>query len=176
MRKAVFLDRDGTINEDVGYLFAGERLKFIPRAIEGMLALQNRFDLFVVTNQTGIGEKIFTIQDYQHFERQLKALLAAHGVDIRCTYCCPHLKEDACICRKPSPHFLREAVEEFNIDLAGSYVIGDHPHDIEMGKSAGTKTVYVLSGHGEKHREEMACSPNYVAKDLYAASLWILDQ
>lgn len=174
MRKAVFLDRDGTINEDVGHLFSWERLKFVPRAVEGLLALQNQFDLFVVTNQTGIGQKVFSIQEYQNFEWLFKTLLAAHGIDIRQTYCCPHIKSDDCVCRKPSPHFLMEAVKQFNIDLAGSCVVGDHPHDIEMGKSAGTKTIYVLSGHGEKHRDELKTSPDFIAKDLYEASMWIL--
>jgi len=176
MKPVVFLDRDGTINEDVGYLFTWERLKFVPRAIEAMLLMQNRFDLFVITNQTGIGERVFTMQEYQNFEGLFKTLLAAHGVEIKKTYCCPHLKAEGCLCLKPGTYFLMEAAKEYGIDLSASYAIGDHPHDIEMGKNAGIKTVYVLSGHGLKHRSELTVQPDYIANDLYDASGWILAQ
>jgi len=174
MRRAVFLDRDGTINEDVGYLFSLDKLKFIPRAIDGLLSLQNKFDLFIVTNQSGIGEGVAALQDYKNFEGLFNISLAAQGINIKYTYCCSHSKSVGCICHKPSPYFLMEAAKQFGLDLAESYVVGDHPHDIEMGKSAGTKTIYVLSGHGIKHCEELGICPDYIAKDLYEASVWIL--
>lgn len=174
MAKAIFLDRDGTINEDVGDLFLEDKLVFIPRAIEALKLLQERFALFIVTNQPGIGKNVFNEKEYSVFNNNFHSILRKEGVKIIKTYHCPHKNKDNCICHKPKTYFMKQAEKEYGIDLTGSYVVGDHPHDIEMGSCAGAKTVYLLSGHGNKHRNEMLIQPDRISEDLYGASKWIL--
>jgi len=173
MNRAAFLDRDGTINEDVGDLWTRENLVFIPGALDAMKKLAVHFDLFIVTNQSGIGKKIFSEEEYQRFNDYYIGLLSAEGVRIREVYHCPHRKEDACACHKPNPYFLEQAAQAYGVDLKRSYVIGDHPHDIEMGQAVGAGAVYVLTGHGRKHRRELSVIPDCIADDLYQAAVWI---
>lgn len=173
MKRAIFLDRDGTINEDVGDLYSRDKLIFIPRAIDALKMLAGGFRLFIVTNQSGIGKKVFTEKEFQSFNHYYIGLLHDQGVRIRRVYHCPHLKEDACVCHKPSPYFLRLAEKTYEIDLRKSFVVGDHPHDIEMAHAVGAGSVYVLTGHGRKHRHEMSVMPDFIADDLYAAAVWI---
>ena len=176
MNRAIFLDRDGTINEDVGYFCSPDKLKFIPRAIEALRMLQDDFLLFIVTNQSGIGKNIFSKEEFQQFNEYFMALLKNEGINIKCIYYCPHAKEEGCICHKPKPYFLRRAENEYDIDLKGSYVIGDHPHDIEMAHRVGAGSVYLLTGHGTKHKQELGASPSpdFIANDIYEAAVWIM--
>jgi len=174
MRRAAFLDRDGTINEDVGYICSMDQFRLIPKAIDALRLLQKDFDLFIVTNQSGVGRKIFSEQDLIVFNEQVETFLYKRGVNIKKTYYCPHLKEDGCRCHKPSPFFLNEVANEYEIDLKRSVVVGDHPHDAAMGAAVGASSVYVLTGHGEKHRNELKMQPDLVAKDLYQSVNWIL--
>lgn len=174
MQKAVFLDRDGTINEDVGDFCSLDKLLFIDGSIEALKILQqNGFLLIIITNQTGINKKIFSEEEFLNFNRQYLKILSSYGVDIKEVYYCPHLKEENCDCRKPKPYFIERATEECNIDLKNSYAIGDHPHDVEMGQFYGIKTIYLLTGHGQKHLSELKIKPDYIAKNLYEATLWI---
>ncbi len=173
-RPAVFLDRDGTINEDVGDLYLPERLRFISGAIEALRLLQGKFLLFIITNQTGIGEGRFTEEQYRQFNRYFTRLLAREGIVFSGVYHCPHTNADRCPCKKPSTHFVDRASEEFRIDISASYVIGDHPHDVEMGRRAGAGTVYLLTGHGRKHFSELTFSPDYTAADILDAARWII--
>jgi D-glycero-D-manno-heptose 1,7-bisphosphate phosphatase len=174
MKRAVFLDRDGTINEDVGDLFEIERVAFIPGAIDALRMLAGKFDLFIITNQSGIGKGVFDLDRYHSFEREYNRLLKRQGIDIIETYCCPHRKDQPCICRKPSPHFMTVAAEKYGLDLPRSFAIGDHPHDVEMALGAGSKGVYLLTGHGRKHRGELAAMPHHITDDLLMAATWIL--
>lgn len=173
MKKAVFLDRDGTINEDVGYFCSIDQFHLIPKATDALKILQKDFDLFIVTNQSGVARKIFSEADLILFNRQVEDLLAENGITIKKTYYCPHLPADRCYCHKPSSYFLKEAAKEYNIDLKQSFVIGDHPHDVEMAIDVGAKSVYVITGHGEKHRSELKRQPNYIAENVFAATEWI---
>ncbi len=173
MKRAVFLDRDGTINEDVGDLYEIERVAFIPGALDALKMLGRRFSLFIVTNQSGIGKGVFDLETYHSFERDYSSLLSGEGIDIVETYCCPHRRDEPCICRKPSTHFMELASERHGIDLARSFVIGDHPHDVEMGLGAGARAIYLLTGHGMKHRSELVVVPHHVADDLAGAAVWI---
>ncbi len=175
MHKAVFLDRDGTINEDVGYFCSADKLIFIPRAIKALGILQERFQLFIITNQSGIGKNIFSEEDFIQFNSCFNSILKNNGINIRHVYYCPHTKEDNCICHKPSTYFLKRAKAEYNIDFVNSYIVGDHPHDIEMAKKVGAKSVYLLTGHGEKHRNELLIKPEFIATDLYKATIWIME-
>ncbi|MFH1684481.1 MAG: HAD family hydrolase [Candidatus Margulisiibacteriota bacterium] len=174
IHRAIFLDRDGTINEDVGDLFSIEKLRFIPHAIEALKILQEEFLLFIVTNQSGIGKNIFSQEEFVRFNKHFNYLLNKEGVIIKKTYYCPHIKEEDCACRKPKPYFLKEADQEYNIDLTNSYVLGDHPHDIEMAQAVGANAIYLLTGHGKKHKKELSAKPDLVANDLYEAAVWIM--
>lgn len=173
MNRALFLDRDGTINEDVGNLYSEDKLIFIPRAIEALRILQKRFLLFIVTNQSGIGSNIFSEADFRGFTGSFDRLLKREGITVRHTYYCPHKKEDSCICRKPSPYFLKEAQRQYKIDTGNSFVIGDHPHDIEMAHKVDAKSIYLLTGHGQKHRKELVLAPDFIADNLYEAVSYI---
>lgn len=174
MPSAIFLDRDGTINEDVGDLFSPDRLVFIPRAIEALKILQQRFILFIVTNQSGIGKNAFSEETFLQFNEYFIQLLNNQGISIKQIFYCPHTKEDNCICRKPNQYFIREAEKRYGIDLRSSYVIGDHPHDAEMAYTVGASSVYLLTGHGKKHLQELTINPNFIANDIFQASLWIM--
>lgn len=172
-RKAVFLDRDGTINQDVGYLYREKDLAFIPRAIDAMKMLQKDFMLFIITNQQGISQGVFSEKDFLSFNEGFLDILKQKGVEIKEVYYCPHTKEDNCRCRKPKTFFIEEAGEEYCLDLKNSYMIGDHSSDIEVSLYLDIKTVYLLSGHGRKHADELKGKPDYIAEDLYRAALWI---
>ncbi|MFH1580688.1 MAG: HAD family hydrolase [Pseudomonadota bacterium] len=173
MKKAIFLDRDGTINEDVGYFCSMEKFRLIPKALDALKSLQKYFDLFIVTNQSGVARKIFSEADLISFNGEIEKFLFEKGISIKKTYYCPHLPEDLCHCHKPSPYFLKETSKEYDIDLKQSFVIGDHPHDVEMAGAVGAKSAYVLTGHGEKHRDELKIQPDYLAADIFQATNWI---
>ncbi len=174
MNRAIFLDRDGTINEDVGPLFIPDKLRFIPGAFEALRSLQERYLLFIVTNQSAIGNKLFHLEEFQEFDKYFQGQLKENGIHITHTYCCPHAKEDGCLCYKPNTYFLQMAMREYNVALNQSYAVGDHPHDVELGCRVGAGTVYLLTGHGRKHQEELTVKPDFIADDLAAAAEWIL--
>lgn len=175
MCKAVFLDRDGTINEDVGDFCSPDKLVFIPRAFEALRMLQKGYLLFIITNQSGIGKGFFSENDLLQFNAEFYAVLKNEGISIKQIYYCPHTKETNCPCRKPSPYFLKMAKKDCDINLKNSFVIGDHPHDIEMAHKVGAGSVYLLTGHGRKHQQELSVKPNFIASDIYEAVVWILN-
>jgi histidinol-phosphate phosphatase family protein len=176
MKKAIFLDRDGTINKDVGYFCSRDQLKFIPKSLDALKILQKDYTLFIVTNQSGVARGHFTEEELIKFNKEFEDILSQEGIAIEKTYYCPHMgDEDHCRCHKPSTLFLDQAREEYNIDLKSSFVIGDHPHDVEFGHRVGAKGIYVLTGHGKKHREDLVNikPPDLIANNLYEATLWI---
>ncbi len=97
-----------------------------------------------------------------------------HNINIEKTYFCPHTPEENCSCRKPGLKLIKQAEEEFKIDLKSSFVIGDHPNDIKLGKNANCKTVYLLTGHGEKHKNDLKIKPDFIANNIVEAAKWIL--
>ncbi len=171
MTKAVFVDRDGTIVEDKGHVYKIEDLKLLPNSIKG-LKLLNKFKLFIITNQSGIGRGIYTVQDFINFNSHLLRELKKQGIEIEKIYFCQHKPEDNCECRKPKTKLLKDAEKEFKIDLKKSFIIGDMKSDFEMGKNAGCRTIHVLTGHGIKYKNDI--KPNYFAKDLLDAAKWII--
>ena len=173
MNSAIFLDRDGTINEDVGDLFSLDELRFIPGALDGLRILQKGYMLFIITNQPGIGRGAATEEQYLRFQDDFEGELKKNGINIVLTLHCPHRHDADCGCRKPSPYFIRLLEKKYDLELGPSYVIGDHPSDIIMGKNAGTGTVYVLTGHGADHRKDLNTTPDRIAKDLGEAAEWI---
>ena len=162
LRPGVFLDRDGTIIEDRGDLFCPLQVEFFDETITSLQMLQGQFLLFIVTNQSGVAKGIMTLQDVERVNASVLSRLAQKGVRIVETYICPHSRADGCHCIKPNPYFLLKAKSEHNIDLCRSFVIGDHPHDVELATNAGSQGIYVLTGHGVKHREEIP--PNTIVK------------
>lgn len=155
-RPAVFLDRDGTLVEDRGDLSDPSQVVFFKDTVASLRRLVEHFALFVVTNQSGVSRGTITIEDVQRVNTYIETHLAARGVPIAATYVCPHERACGCDCIKPNPFFLKEAERDFHIDLLRSFVIGDHPHDVDLATRVGATGIYVLSGHGMGHLAEVA--------------------
>ncbi len=142
--KAVFLDRDGTINVDYGYLYKPSDLRFIDGAVEAMRILSdNGYKIVIITNQSGIGRGYFTEAQYQEFSDELSAQLRDSGVEITATMMCPHSPEQKCSCRKPNPTMVLEAMNLYDIAAEGSYMFGDKPSDVECGEAAGVTSCLI---------------------------------
>ena len=178
--RAVFMDRDGTINEEVGYLSRMDQLKIYPHAAEA-IRLINASDMkaVVTSNQSGIARGYFTEEFVRSVHDRINELLQAEGARVDGFYFCPHhpvygigiYKQD-CECRKPKPGLLLRAAAEMNIDLMNSYMIGDMLKDIEAGKKAGARGILVKTGYGVNIvRTDM---PAYIAEDILDAVHWIL--
>ena len=144
---AIFLDRDGTINDDPGYLGEPNKVVLLPGAGEGLSILKKRynFKLIVISNQSGIVRGILTNEMVKNINNKINELLEKFNVQIDDFYYCPYhpefSSEEECRCRKPSPMLIKVAAVEHNIDLSKSYFIGDMVTDIECGKNAGLKTI-----------------------------------
>ncbi len=154
-RAAVFLDRDGTIVEDFGDLSDPSQVVFFGDTVSSLRRLCKRFDLFIVTNQSGVAKGTITMQDVERVNSYVASYLARYGVPIVAAYVCPHERASGCHCIKPNPYFLKKAEEDYGIDLRRSFVIGDHPHDVDSARGVGATGIYLLSGHGMKHRGEI---------------------
>ncbi|MBQ7607067.1 MAG: HAD family hydrolase [Desulfovibrionaceae bacterium] len=155
MQKAIFLDRDGTLNEDTGYVHRIEDWRWLPLVKESLAKAQRAgFLLVVVSNQSGIARGLFTEEDLAVLERQIDCDLARSNVTVS-WYHCPHLPEitGPCLCRKPAPGMLITAQKDLTIDMANSWMIGDRLRDCEAGIAAGLGTIK-LSGTHEKSRSE----------------------
>ncbi|MGM9571665.1 MAG: D-glycero-alpha-D-manno-heptose-1,7-bisphosphate 7-phosphatase [bacterium] len=175
MHKAVFLDRDGTIIEDPGYLSRPEQVRFLPGAIKGLKKMQEAgYLLVIITNQSGIARGYFTEDDLKKVHDYLTEQLARQGIDLAGIYYCPHHPEKGyppyvkkCRCRKPGSALLERAAEELKINLAASWMIGDKASDILAGKRAGCRTVLIAG------QAAADCQPDWLASDLEAAYLKI---
>jgi len=172
---AVFLDRDGTINEEVGYLNDLSRLRLIPKVAEGLKLLKSAgFKLIVITNQSGPARGYFPKELVFKTHEILQKRLKKRGVEIDDFFVCFHHPEEGCSCRKPKPGLILEAVKKHSIDLSSSYFVGDKVIDIETGKNLGIKTILVLTGYGKGELKYVApkkgITPDFVAKDLREAA------
>ncbi len=177
MNRALILDRDGTLNEDTMYPHKIEDFKLLPGVIEGMKKLSKSYDFFIITNQSGIGRGIFNEEDFHKFNNHLISILSQHGIQIKKTYFCPHAPDENCGCRKPSIKFIKEIEKKYAINLKESWLIGDHPHDVEMGLKAGCKTIFMLTGHGKNHFNELeknSIKPDFVAENFMKAAEFIM--
>jgi D-glycero-D-manno-heptose 1,7-bisphosphate phosphatase len=181
LRPAVFLDRDGTICEEMGYLNHISRLHIFPFTAAAIRKLnQAGLPVIVVTNQSGISRRMFpeslVIQVHERISRELSA--AGAGVDGY--YYCAHTKQDECDCRKPLPGLLEQAAREHGLRLDRSFVVGDRYGDVELAHGVGGRGVLVLTGYGrgeyELHREEWPRQPDLVAEDLSGAVEAILGE
>lgn len=166
---AVFLDRDGTIIEDVGYVRDPSQVVFVDNAVQALTPLAARFRLFIVTNQSGVAEGALTHAEVDGVHEFILGYLRQFGIHISRVYCCPHRRSDGCGCIKPNVFFLEAAALRYGIDLTRSFVVGDHPHDMELASNAGARGIYVLTGHGEKHRADLR-TPCDIAGDIEQAA------
>lgn len=172
----VFLDRDGTLVHDGGYVHRVEDYRLLPGVVEALQELRDAgFRFAIVTNQSGIGRGLYTEADFARFQRRLLDDLEAGGIVIEATFMCPHLPDAQCACRKPSPASLLEARDRFAIDLAASWVIGDHAVDVRLAANAGCGGILLLTGHGAEERHELGDTPvAAIVDDLPAAARHIL--
>jgi len=172
---AVFLDRDGTLIEDRGHLRSPSQVAFFPDTIAALQSLGQSFRLFIVTHQPGIAEGTIQAAEVAQVNDHVVRHLARAGICIERVYCCPHRRSDDCECIKPKVYHVCMAAREFGIDLSKSFVIGDHPHDVELARNAGATGIYVLTGHGTKHRQELPAGA-LVASGIGEAAALILEK
>jgi len=180
MNRAVFLDRDGTIMEEKHFLHKPEEVVIFPFAPEALRKLQNaRFKLFIVSNQSGVGRGLFTMADVERVHEHLIRELARDGVRFEKIYVAPEAPDMPSRGRKPSPQFLFDARDEFGVDLAQSYMIGDRLVDLECGWNAGVKkSLLVRTGYGSGVECDSAekLTSAVVVDNVAAAADWILKQ
>ncbi|MGI9054676.1 MAG: D-glycero-alpha-D-manno-heptose-1,7-bisphosphate 7-phosphatase [Pyrinomonadaceae bacterium] len=171
-KPAVFIDRDGTLIEEVNFLSRLEDLRFFSYTNEAVKLLkENGFLIIVVTNQSGIGREIFDEAAMHRIHEQIQTDLPEK---LDGFYFCPHLPTDGCYCRKPNPGMIEAACSDFSIDLQQSWMIGDKALDAELGFNAGIKTSMVLTGYGKKDLAKLSRKPDIVAENLLEAVLRIL--
>lgn len=180
MKRAIFLDRDGTLNVDRNYLSNPAELEIIPGTSDALRRLMKAgFLLFIVTNQSGIGRGYYTLEDMHAVNNRLCEVLAGDGIRFEKIYYAPESPEEPSRGRKPSPQFLLDARDEFGIDLSQSYMVGDKLIDLECGWNAGVKkSILVRTGYGadveKKHADRMAAAA--VFHHLAEAASWITTQ
>ena len=173
LRPAIFLDRDGTLIEDRGHLRSPSDVVFLPGTVGALKRLQDAFALFIVTNQRGVAGGILSLNDVERVNAHVVCQLAEAGAKITEVYFCPHRRSDKCLCIKPKPYSMEKAAREHGLDLKRSFVVGDHPHDVETARSVGATGIYVRTGHGEKHGHELQDN-TIIAADIEEAAHRIL--
>lgn len=148
--KAVFLDRDGTVNYGVPRyerVSSLDKVELLPNTLEALRKLADMdYGVFFVTNQAGLAEDLITEDDFEAINDKVLQLIEDTGIVILETYVCPHGEADSCECRKPKPKLLLDAAKKYDIDLANSWMVGDCPSDVMTGVNAGTKTILVRTG------------------------------
>lgn len=166
-QKAIFIDRDGTLIEEVNYLHRVEDLRFFDYTNESVKLLKEHgFLVLIATNQSGIGREVYTESDMHGIHEAIQNHLTEK---IDAFYYCPHLPNSGCKCRKPNLGMIEQACRDFEIDLENSWMIGDKKLDVELGFNANLKTALVLTGYGEKHISELTKQPDVVANNLLEA-------
>jgi D-glycero-D-manno-heptose 1,7-bisphosphate phosphatase len=169
---AVFVDRDGTIMQDADYCSDPKQVKIFPGVPKALNRLKSKgFKLIVITNQSGIGRGLFSVDQYRAVEREVLRQVGDGLIDA--TYFCPDVPGQHSSCRKPAPGMIIEATREHHIDLARSFFIGDKEIDAECGRNAGVRTIRVRTGFDRETTGSMA---DWVAEDLLTAAQIILDQ
>lgn len=186
-KKAVFLDRDGTINKDVGYPGSFSAIEIYPYSFEAIRKLNEAgLSTIIVTNQSGIGRGLILEKNLQDIHEKMRALFAQHNAYFDGIYYCPHYLfspnpeyRDDCQCRKPHPGMALKAAEDLGVDTALSYMVGDKVEDILFGMNIQAKPILCLTGFGEESLlklKEKEIKPVYVARTLLDAVNWILQQ
>ena len=183
---AVFLDRDGTINEQMGYINHLSRFHLLPGVGQAIRLLNGHgLPVVVVTNQSGLARGYFPESLLEEVHDEMRRQLALEGARIDGLYVCPHHPEAKearfrldCPCRKPKPGLLEQAAVELRLDLRRSYVVGDRWSDLRCGAAVGAATILVLTGYGRGDLAHVGpgqpVQPDHVAEDLLAAAHWII--
>ena len=180
---AVFLDRDGTINEDPGYIGEPSNVKLFPGAAKALSDLKSKLNckLIVISNQSGIARGLITKEMVESVNDRINELLLAERTSIDAFYYCPYHpdynSEEECECRKPSPKLVHVAVNDHQIDISKSYFVGDTAADIICGFNAGLKTVLVKTGYGTESisiLQKQNKIPTFVAENLEQACRFII--
>ena len=170
-KRAVFLDRDGVLNDDLGYVGSPDRFQIFPFVGEALKILsQKGFLLFIVTNQSGVGRGYFTLEDVHHLHRILSDHVRPFGVKFTDIYISPDHPDQPSDLRKPSPKMALMAAEKHHIDLASSFLIGDRHTDLEMGRRAGCLTVLVRTSAGAETEKRPDLHFDYVFDNLLDAA------
>ena len=175
----IFLDRDGTLNYDPGYLKSASELKVLPGVGQALARLKAAgARLVVVTNQSGVGRGLLTLKDLEAVHARLEGLLEQDDAALDAIYFCPHHPNDGCRCRKPARGMIDRAVSELQLDLRRSYLIGDHVRDIQLAKTVGSKGILVTSGKVDDHALKMLraenAMPEVIVPSMAEAADWIL--
>jgi D-glycero-D-manno-heptose 1,7-bisphosphate phosphatase len=185
-RRAIFIDRDGTLCEEVGYVNHVDRVRLLPNSAAAIRKANDAgYQTVVVTNQAGVARGYFAESLVDLVHDRVRLMLAESGARLDGIYYCPHHPEvgapayrRVCDCRKPSPGMLLRARDEMGIDLPSSYMIGDSVRDIEAGRRVSATTILVLTGYGRGELEYQShgwtVRPDHVADDLQEAVDWIL--
>ncbi len=162
-KKAIFLDRDGVINYDKGYVYKIEDFKFVDGIFDVLKAFQEKgYLLFIITNQSGIGRGYYTKEDFEKLTKWMLKELDKKGIKIEKVYFCPHAPEEKCYCRKPSTGMFEEAFKEYPIDKNGSWMIGDKHTDMEAAVKAGIKNTILIGDCFTKDK-----NAKYIVNDIF---------
>ncbi len=185
-RPAVFLDRDGTINEQMGYINHISRFILLEKAAAGIRMLNDAgIPVVVISNQSGLARGYFPAALLDRVNAKMKSDLAGEGARVDGIYCCPHHPDARvagmavkCECRKPRPGMLHQAAVDLDLDLERSYVVGDRWSDLKAAAAVGAKGILVLTGYGRGDLEyigpEQEIQPDYIAADLVSAAEWVV--
>jgi D-glycero-D-manno-heptose 1,7-bisphosphate phosphatase len=169
LSKAIFLDRDGVINQEVQFVARPEEFHVLDNSILALkLLMGTDYKLIIITNQSGMGYGYYSEEDYQAVTNKMVKIFAEEGIVIDAIYHCPHRYEEKCDCRKPGTGMLDKAKKEFGIDYERSWFVGDKTSDIKAGENIGVKTILVLTGAGGKDGR-YDVKPDFVAADFLEA-------
>lgn len=178
LRKVVFIDRDGVINTDLWkYVESWKEFRFEKGALEGLKALSEKgFHIFIISNQAGVGDGIFTEAAMWEVHEKMIAVMAKRDIKIRGARYCTHGKKTRCDCRKPKTQLLEKAVAGINYDKHATFFVGDKLSDIEAGKNFGIRTILVRTGYGRETEKKLTkkLQPDHIVNDLRAAVPFIL--
>jgi D-glycero-D-manno-heptose 1,7-bisphosphate phosphatase len=177
--KAVFIDRDGTINQEKEYISRVEDFELIPGSLEALkLLTQHKIKIYIVTNQAGIAKGYFTVEQFHHLTRYMVDIFEKEGISIEKVLYCPHHPNGIvpeftrdCLCRKPNTKLLKDVIEENNYQMDEIVLIGDKNTDIEAGKRLGIKTFLIETGYGAE--EKRTTNATFIKRDLKDAVIQI---
>jgi D-glycero-D-manno-heptose 1,7-bisphosphate phosphatase len=173
--KAVFLDRDGTINAGIPFherVDSVDKVQLLPNTLQALRELAELdYAIFIITNQAGISEGRITLDQFNDINNEVLRQISSTGINVHETYLCPHSEDATCDCRKPKPKLLQDAAKQHGVDLAASWMIGDRPSDVLTGVNAGTRTILVMTGAPDA----IAPQANFTAPSLLEAVRYIAD-
>lgn len=181
LRPAVFIDRDGTINEEAGYLCDPDELTLLPTTSKALRLLNRQgIPVVIITNQSALGRNLLTFEQFEAVNTALWQALRQGQAHYEALYFCPHLPDQnpPCSCRKPQPGLLFQAAFELGLDLACSFMVGDKLSDLQAGRAGGCQTILVRTGWWQQTYREMTTQgfePDYIASTLSEAAEWIIN-